>query len=974
MATRRWGEPPAGQAARSARAPVPTGYAPLVEAAPRIDGRLDDACWAGAPAMKLARTLDGNGRAAQPAEARAVRHAGTLYVAFRCAEPDVDKIRAARRSHDGEIWSDDSVEMFLGVGGTYYHFGISAASATYDGKAKNSSWNSGFKAAAEKGKGEWTAEVAIPLKSMIGKGKAPPAWIANFTRNRHVTGGWQESAWSPTLSGDSHVPGRFGKLLFARPPAGPDRLKPVVRQEVTILPVAEGAGVGVVRFDLSALPRRARVYRADLLVFRTQPVDGRDDEALIDIEIYPLFSDFKAGGRPKVSGQPLALRPAWFDRFDATDAVRRCVRGKTNPPRADFFIKAGAFIDAAAACLDVAYEGKPPDVPRQVSGVKTLHRAGQTFITWKEIDDPVGGDEINWVRLRRILADLDKQRRLRYCVYRSDRRITSGNLHQAELIASVAPLSCWNVNGRNVDKPIDHALGNQYFLRHHQWNPFVRASVEGKYGVDCMMERLVIRDGDKPLPRGTGLYVHTPRGKSEAYYAVVTSLDGVQNTIDISEENSPPSPVQESEGVGEPVLQKAFPPKPYFNYREKRLHYVRWVAPPYCNLPSQYYNWSVGVPDRHGQTMPVELSLHRDGRSYHRSQYRVEQDSLLLAPHDFPIKTWWHGYHESLGMLRSFRRGRVHNYTERRLLAFIDWAAGKWPIDRSRILVTGCAGGGAGGGALHLGIRHPEVFNLVLSGYGLANYAGEIDALIRVKRAGSMPAEMESIWGKLEWRLKTDAGRNVWDELNLTRTVADLPDKTDLPLVSVTGRGMLKPMRDFFVAMLEQGQPVMCRYGVYGGGTLLPVGRTGTWSRMIRQDLSRSQSMPAFWGPGASSLWETAREPSGNLVVSDGIRRWWGEIGTGFRWKTDDLVDTPSRYEITLFWAGSSRVRKPHATVTLRRIQKFRIRPDWQYRYELRNPAGEVVEQGKVAPGKRGLFVFKGVHIPREGVRLIVRP
>ncbi len=987
MVTRRWGTPPGAPAAKGVRSPLPVGYAPKLRAgasAPKIDGKLTDPCWAAAPAMALAKSLSGNARAAQPTEVKALRDADTLYFAFRCAEPAMDKLRATRRSHDGAIWSDDSMEMFLGSGATYYHFGVNALGSTYDGRVKDASWNSGVRAAAAKGPKEWTAELAIPLKGMVdakalAAGKLPVRWVANFNRNRYVTGRLQESAWSPTLSGESHVPARFGKLMLSDPPA--EKPQAVVEKEsVTILPAA--GGEAVVRFDLSALPKGAKIYRADLLVFRKQLVTGRDDEAMVDIEIHPLFSPFKAGAAPKVSGKPLGLRAPWLDRFDVTEPVRQWAGGK---PNGGFFVKACPFLDAAATCLDVAYRGEGGDLPPQATGARAFHRAGQTFITWKEIEDPAGSDTIRWAQLRGILAGLDAKRRVRYCIYRSDKPIDSASLHQAELIAAVAPLSGWNVNGRNVDKPIDDMLGNQYALAHHQWNPFVGASVEGKYGVDCLMERLVIRDGEKPLPRGTGLYVHTANRKGKAYYAVVTSIDGVENTAEFSGKNSLASPVTEAQGAGEPVLQKVFPPKPYFNYREKRLHYVRWVSPPYCNLPSQYYNWSVGVPE--GATMggaagsekaagkiPVELSLHRDGRSYYRTQYRVENDSVVLSPHDFPVKTWWYGYHESLGTLQSFRQGRIHNYTERRLLAFIDWLAGEMPIDRSRILVTGCRGGAAGSGALHLGIRHPKVFNLVLSGYGLANYAGEIEALAKVRRAGAMPAEMASVWGSVEWGLKTDTGKSVWDELNLTKTVAALPAKTDLPLVTLTGRGMSKPTRDFVVAMIESGQPIMCRFGVYGGGTLIPVSRTGTWSRMVRQDMRLDQSMPVFRGPGSSSLWAQPKEPSGNLVVSDGIRWWWGVINTDFRWKTDDLVDKRSRYEITLFWAGSRRVRKPYADVTLRRIQKFGIRPEWEYRYELRNPAGEVVKKGTVKSGKNGTFAFKGVVIPTEGVRLIITP
>lgn len=981
MVTRRWGAPPASPVG-PARRPRPTGYAPRTHAPPAVDGKLDDACWSAAPPMVLARTLDGNAKAAVRTEVRTVRDAGHLYVAFRCAEPALGKLRAQRRGHDGEIWSDDSIEMFLGAGAGYCHFAVNALGSTYDGRRKDRSWNGGFTAAVGRGRNEWTAELAIPLAKLAAGGRAD-RWLANFNRNRHAAGSWEESAWSPTLSGDSHVPARFGWLVFGPAPAR--QAAAGDGAAVRFFP-AEGAE-GIVQFDLSALPAKAEIRRADLLVFRKRALTGFDDEALTDVAVHPMPGSFRAGGKVAGEGKPLALRGPWFDRLDATDAVGAHLAGAGRPgaertKHLAFAIRTCPFINLEATCLDVAYEGRAGKVPPQVTGVRVRHRAGQTFITWREIDEPVGGDEVTWGRLRGVLAGLDRDRRVRYCVYRSRRPITAANLHEARLLARVRPLSCWNVNGRNVDRPIDHALAGQYVLDWHQWNPFARASMEGEYGTDCRMERLVMEDGGRPLPRGTGLYVHTPGEAGKACYAVVTRIDGVENTTAITPRNAPPA-VAEVKGVGEPVLQKAFPPKPYFNYREKRLHYVRWVAPPYGNLPSQYYNWGVGVPEARGEAMPVELSLHRDGRSYERTQLRVEKDSLVLSPHDFPTKTWWYGYHEALGTLRSFRQGRVHPYTERRLLAFIEWAASKWPVDRRRVLVVGPGGGAAGSGALHLGVRHPDVFNLVLSGYGMADYAGEIETLTRIKKAGSFPREVQAVWGQVPWGLKASpvepvgaarAARSVWAELDLTRTVRELPAGKHLPLVTVTGRGMTRPTRDFLVALLEAGQPVMCRYGVYGGGLLLPVTRTGTWSGMIRQDLRRDQMMPAFRGPEAGSLWEKPREPSGALVVSDGIEWWWGVIGVDYRWRTDDIVDRPMRLEITLVRAGGRGGGAPRATVTLRRVQNFRPRVGYEYTYEVRNPAGAVIHEGKVTAGKEGRFVFRDVPILREGSRLIVRP
>ncbi|KPK83807.1 MAG: hypothetical protein AMJ81_07220 [Phycisphaerae bacterium SM23_33] len=396
MVTMRLGQAPkAGPAAGPdvPRGQPPTAYVPRTKQGPTLDGKLDEGIWEKAATLQLARTLDGGAGAAQPTAVKLLRDDKMLYVGVQAFEPLMSKLQATRRGHDGPVWDDDSIEMFLGTGGVYWHFGVNAVGSTYDGRGKDASWNCGFQAAAGRGKSEYVLEVAIPLIQMAGRAELPTDWIANFNRNRRVTGSLQEAAWSPTYSGDSHLPDRFGRLLLKEPPEpepGKAPEKPVLRkQDVEILPAANGAGV--VRFELSKLPGRARVYRADLLVFRTTQVDGRMDEAMVDIEIYPLFSAFKAGGTARASGKPAAVRGPWYDRFDVTEAVKKWVSGAAN---GGFFFKACPFWNAEAPCLDVWYQGRPQDVPPQVTGVEALHHAGQTFITWKEIADPVGRDEV----------------------------------------------------------------------------------------------------------------------------------------------------------------------------------------------------------------------------------------------------------------------------------------------------------------------------------------------------------------------------------------------------------------------------------------------------------------------------------------------------------------------------------------------------------------------------------------------------
>ncbi|MBM4031525.1 MAG: hypothetical protein FJ291_07020 [Planctomycetes bacterium] len=995
MVTRRWGKaptgPPAAAKVKTPKAEAPTCHVVETKAPPELDGKLDDEGWKQSPVCQLARTLDGGGDAAQPTELRLVRDAKTLYLAFRCKEPLVAKLQATRRGADGAVWDDDSVEFFLGAGGAYYHFGVNAVGSTYDGKAKDASWNSGFKAAVGRETGAWTAEVAVPLAAMAADGKVPTEWIANFNRNRHCAGSWQESAWSPTFSGDSHVTDRFGKMLFKAPPVGGASLP---REETAKSPsrqvqitAAEG-GEGIVTFDLSDLPKDAKVYRADLLIFRTTPLDGRMDEAMIDIEVFPGGAGVGGTGVPPVAARPLALRAPWFDRFDATEAVRaasRVPRAQT----AEFFAKACPFWNAEATCLDVAYEGKAENLPQQVTGVQALHLAGQTFITWKEIDDPVGRDEITWGEMKRIVDTLDARRQVRYCVYRHSRPIAAANLHEAELLASVKPLSGWNLDGRNTDRPVDHFIATNDVLMVGHWDPFQRATVDGEYGRDCPIDRFVIpvggvpnvggvsprresRDGDvpptqKPLPRGTGLYVHTATKNDKAYYAVVTSVDGAQNTVELSKANATQEALVEEAGAPEPVLQGELPKMPFFNYGQRRLHYVQWAAPPMANVPYQYHNWSVGVPEKirpEGRTtnvrppeggtangVPLELNLHRDGHSYWRTHYRIERDSIVLCPYDFPIKSWWHGYHEAVGTLRSFRQGAIQPYTERRLLAFIEWACRKWPVDRSRVLVTGCRGGASGSGVLHLAIRHPSVFSLAIAGHPIIDYAA---AARDTSRQGLPQAlSMQAVWGKPEWDIKADVGGaslprvSFWAQHNLNQLVQSLPPGADLPFMTITSNHGYADCRKFYELLLTRHFGVIAEFS-WGGARYVPVSNSGTYPNVIRLDIRRD--MPHL----------ACVSRQGLALVTEGKM---GEFNHQFRWR--DVADEPGRFEATLFSVGRG---EGVADVTPRRLQKFKAEKGKTYAWKCGAQSGEATA------GDDGLLVLKDVKFSPEGNRLVITP
>ena len=938
MVTQRLGTPPAAPApAKGAHKGLPARpvvYVPATAAPPKVTGRIDDPAWAKAATINLERTLDGAASAPQPTQVRLLRDEKSLYVGFRCSEPQMSRLKAEVREHDGEVYADDSIEMFVGTpGGAYYHFAVNAAGSTFDAKGKgDASWSSGFKAVVGKGASEWNVEMAIPLAGMFTS-DVPKDLVGNFHRNRHATGSVQETAWSPTGSDDSHVPGRFGKLVFGEPPVlrAETPAAPAARKgPVTILPAAGGEGVAV--FDLSDLPRNAKVYRADLLVFRTSQVTGADDDAMVDIQILPLTQAVKPGEEPKPSGKPLALRGPWLDRFDATEAVRAWAGGKTN---GGFFFKVCPRWNAEGSCLEVAYEGKADTVPPQVKDVKAFHRAGQTFIAWKEVDPLIAEEKTTYGQVKAALA-ADKDA-CRYRIYASSKPIDAKSVAKAEVIAEVGPLSAYNVNGRCPEYLYGEALvksdqmgelAEDYNGRMYQWG------MDSPRMDRFPVERFVIDERAGRLPVGTGLYVHTPAAPGKRYYAVLACKDGVENGRDLSPANAVGA-VEEIVGPGEPVCQGEGLWGPYFDYPGKRYNYVQWCGPPLAPRPGLYFNWSVMLPPKIDTPRPVELYFHAAAYSYAKPNSKFLLDSIQIAAHDYP-PSGWYGYNDAWGTLKSFRAGVVGNHTQRRIIAFLEWAKKKFPIDADRILASG------GDGAAALALNYPDMFAYVL-------ITGFEAGTLNPKAAGAY----EAVWGKKSPDIKDDLGRADWSWSELDKLVLAHPER-DLPMFHCGSPswgvvpGYARGEGRFYDAMRKTGQAVSA--GWSWNYKLVPPNRFDDAWRGL--DINRRTPIPAFANSGADKDTEAD-----------------GHTNMHYQWR--DVKDAAEGFEIT--------VTGPDSTFDLvpRRCRNFKPRPGeklaWTADCPAKRDAAAVQPQaGTVSADPRGLVTIRGVRIANGSVTIKV--
>ena len=751
-------------------------------------------------------------------------------------------------------------------------------------------------------------------------------------------------------------------------------------QTVAIADADEGAAV--ITIDLKALPKAAAVRSARLLVSR-DAVTGDMEEAMTKVEVFALTAAPEAGKKPAPAGGPLALVAPWRDSLDATDAVRRNTGGKLV-----LWVKALPRWQRDQTQLEILYDGAAPaGLAKGVAGLEALHRAGQTFITWKELDNPLGDKAPTLDEFKAAADQLEGDKSVRYRIYRHTKPIDKASIAEAELLAEVKPLSGYNLRGVSVDRLI-----YQHQLRAIEDSGFARSIAPGPFdGYNRKMPqmgqvqvgRLAIQDG-QPLPPGTGLYVHQPAQAGSAHYAVVCSVNGTANLSDFGAGNSLAKPLAEQMGVGEPVFQSVEDLKVFYDYPGQRRRYVQWCAPPLANLPNQYYNWGLYVPPAAGgtafqavrseqaqvgkpvppaagetpatrqapATRPMGLGFYfHDWRgTYLRPRWPHTADMLLASTDDSPWASFAYGYHESLGTLGSFAEGSVRDYTARRIDAFFDWACRNFAIDQSRL---SCHGMGTLGGtaALQYALRHPERFALVVAGA----YDADPKLNPATLKIDNYPprkthlGSLEAVWGKKDWDLKTEKGVSIWQDRDLPAFVVKNPG-LDLPVFSLGGgssQATWPQQNALMKALMQARQPLQAEF--YWGST--PPAFGPLWASRSKVTLV---CVPTEDELNKTPWYKHDRWQKAALGYWSG-----GAINTMAAYDRQSLVETADKLEATLTSAVSS--------LTIRHAANLRLKPGQKVSWQVQPAPQDRQTQpakGETAADDNGVLTLPG-PLPR---------
>jgi pimeloyl-ACP methyl ester carboxylesterase len=311
-----------------------------------------------------------------------------------------------------------------------------------------------------------------------------------------------------------------------------------------------------------------------------------------------------------------------------------------------------------------------------VDSLTAVHRNGQTFLTWPEVNTAT-----------------------RYHVYRHNSPIN------AESISSATRLT-------------------------GKWGSLGPDTSRNRHGSANVPANFVINDLGSPLDDSTGLFVYTVPSSQQGnyYYAVTTVVNGNENINVSAGNNSLSNAVNEQSGTPRPILVSSINGGKGRIYQQY-MDYENWNP----TFNGYAYDFGVTLPHNYNssRSYPVQLKLHAFGESYRNlPETEFDWEIIQVSPIDpgqdqNSRHSWWYGYatdhnYQTTDLPPS--QGTVTNFTEQRVLAAVRFVLNASDIN-SNSQLTHIVGSSMGAsGALSLAIRYPNVFSGIYAGQPMTDY------------------------------------------------------------------------------------------------------------------------------------------------------------------------------------------------------------------------------------------------------------
>lgn len=553
-------------------------------------------------------------------------------------------------------------------------------------------------------------------------------------------------------------------------------------------------------------------------------------------------------------------------------------------------------------------------VAATVTDLRAAFRHGQIFVTWQEKDIPAAA----------LLT-----------VYSSARPISADDLPQAHVLAT----------GIHKGSARDWWQDPASFAKN--------ASSATPVGY-------VVASGSAPLAPDSGLHVHTVTEATSGpcYFAVTWALpaDGTLKLSIRAGVNSSSQPCTGRVEQPQPIWQNSSMPPQQYSARGKALVLSLHgrgggaTANDTNNASAVDYLW-FKTPEqgwREGLTGKFALRLSADTVTISPMDREWVNRPVLESAdgrdHCPAINTWWYGYNQNIAYNSNTDPIVVPNYTQKYLLALIQWAQNWLGTDPAQTYLSGGSMGGSG--AILLGLRYPQVFAAIYAQVPVYAYTWDACSSSTALTA----ARLACFSGPLQDHPAfTTDGHELLNALDNRRLIAATHDCP--PIFATNGRndGSIPWINNpsFYQAAnaARQAFAVFWNDGDHGMSSQAP-DDVKAWSRLMR-NVRLNRSFPAFSNYSDNRAFGNGAPKDGDLV---------GWINRGFTW--DILRDEPDRYAISIRAQHPELSFPARVDVTLRRRQAFIPTPGETLQLSI----GQQAPQTYVMPAD-GLLSIPGVTL-----------
>jgi len=725
---------------------------------------------------------------------------------------------------------------------------------------------------------------------------------------------------------------------------------------------------GRLTVDLAALPPNARIFRAELVLV---PITSYlQQRPLAPTRVYPE-------DQPR---QPLKFVPPRYVSLDALEAVQAAVKsGRPLALKVETTCQGVARLEVS--CVEV--KTRTRQIPT-VSNLKVTHRAGQSLLVFIEpVLEPIPAFNVGSEVRAFVKRFGENHPRVTLRIWRASERITPQSIAAAQLVGECGFFTAWN---------------SVYHQDETDKKPPLRYRVA---------------DDGEEVPWGTGIYAHNPPQPGQAFYAVTVVVDGEEDFSQLTPRNTTAQPVQETLGLGVPILQWKETPKEW-HYRKaaegghlNRLIYTRWESWPNASRPSVPIDYLVataaeplpsgGIREPESRAIrvepaPVGLHLHCWGGSLNGGYgwwHNAHRGAVLIAANQIPYD-WWTGYHEALGTCRTWGDGRVQPFTMNRLFTFVDWASTQWTnapetvrkdwpqLDLTRVFTAGTSMGGSG--APMYAVRYGGRVAWALGWVGV--HVPELSPQFK--------GSYQQMYGPRDPAITMPDGQtSPWDYFNDVVYLRQHPAQETGFIIASNGKndgaiGWPQAVQ-FARALQETRRPHLFNWGLSGHGTRTLVGAN------FDQDIRIDQALPAFThcsldddlGTGtprskeaieADKQKQTEEVKAGqrrevNVNPFDGAPQ--GAFNAWLSWDTQDIVDESAVWEMTVRLLPHAPRDSCLVDLTPRRCQRFKAQRGEKFTWTNTSVAeGKVIQSQTVVADPWGLVTLEKVEVTKGKNRI----